>query len=143
MGNIHPNDIGLATFKDVGDVAKLRTAAKTVVEAINELFLNGGQVSDILGEQLYVDGNGNTIIGTGNIIRGDNNLIIGSDNVINGNNLNIIADGATRYEEPDTDFSMDGADVYSNSLYLPYYGIDLGEPPFKVGDKIVLKVSTY
>ena len=38
MGNMHPNDIGLATFKDVGDVAKLRTAAKTVVEAINELF---------------------------------------------------------------------------------------------------------
>lgn len=143
MGNIHPNDIGLATFKDVGDVAKLRTAAKTVVEAINELFLNGGQVSDILGEQLYVDGNGNTIIGTGNIIRGENNLIIGSDNVINGNNLNIIADGVVRYEEPNADFSMDSADVYSNALYLTYYNIELGEPPFKVGDKIVLKVSSY
>ena len=31
MAETHPNDIGLATFQDVGDVAKLKTAAKTVV----------------------------------------------------------------------------------------------------------------
>lgn len=32
MAEIHPNDIGLATFEDVGDVEKLRTEAKKVVE---------------------------------------------------------------------------------------------------------------
>ena len=49
MAEIHPNDIGLATFSDVGDVAKLRTAAKTVVDAINELQerLRGNNVASI------------------------------------------------------------------------------------------------
>ena len=37
MADIHPNDIGLATYEDVGDVEKLKTAAKVVVDAINEI----------------------------------------------------------------------------------------------------------
>ena len=42
MAEIHPNDIGLATYDDVGDVLKLKTSAKQVVEAINEIISNNG-----------------------------------------------------------------------------------------------------
>ena len=37
MAELHPNDIGLAAFNDVGDVSALQTTAKVVVAAINEL----------------------------------------------------------------------------------------------------------
>lgn len=37
MADLHPNDIGLATFEDVGDVNNLQTKAKEIVEAINEI----------------------------------------------------------------------------------------------------------
>ena len=91
MAEIHPNDIGLATYEDVGDVLKLKTSAKQVVEAINELLstnggngatssgaLNGG----IFGEQWYVDGENNVILGTNNVVYGNNNMVIGSDNIV-------------------------------------------------------------
>ena len=38
MAEIHPNDIGLATFADVGDVEKMKTSAKNVVDALNEIY---------------------------------------------------------------------------------------------------------
>ena len=60
MAEIHPNDIGLATFEDVGDVAKLRTVAKVVVDAINEIQENGSG-SGLSFEQIYVDGKNNNI----------------------------------------------------------------------------------
>lgn len=41
MAEIHPNDIGLATFADVGDVEKLKTSAKNLVDALNEIYQNG------------------------------------------------------------------------------------------------------
>ena len=78
MAEIHPNDIGLATFADVGDVEKLKTSAKNVVDALNEIYQNGTQGGSF-GEQWYVDGENNVIIGENNIVYGSNNLIIGSD----------------------------------------------------------------
>ena len=70
MSEIHPNDIGLATFEDVGDVASLRTAAKVVVEAINELLDTKGEGggSGLNFEQIYVDGENNIILGRNNIV---------------------------------------------------------------------------
>ena len=57
MAEIHPNDIGLATFADVGDVEKLKTSAKNLVDALNEIYQNGTQGgSGAFGEQLYVEG---------------------------------------------------------------------------------------
>ena len=41
MAEIHPNDIGLATFDDVGDVRKLKKSAKSIVDALNEIYQNG------------------------------------------------------------------------------------------------------
>ena len=75
MAEIHPNDIGLATFADVGDVEKLKTSAKNVVDALNEIYQNGTQGGSF-GEQWYVDGENNVIIGENNIVYGNNNLII-------------------------------------------------------------------
>ena len=43
MAEIHPNDIGLATFADVGDVEKLKTSAKNLVDELNEIYQNGTQ----------------------------------------------------------------------------------------------------
>ena len=74
MPEIHPNDIGLATYDEVGNVQKLRTTAKNVVEAINELYQNGGNNSGSMGKQFYVDGEDNIIIGTDNIVKGNGNL---------------------------------------------------------------------
>ena len=124
MADIHPNDIGLATYEDVGDVEKLKTAAKVVVDAINELYSTGGGGSsggspsgggsangNTQGfEQIYVDGENNIIIGENNIVYGNNNLIIGSDNVINADNLNFIIDAAT-----DTELTVLG--MYFNIYY--------------------------
>ena len=96
MAEIHPNDIGLATFADVGDVERLKTSAKNVVDALNEIYQNGTQGGSF-GEQWYVDGENNVIIGENNIVYGSNNLIIGSDNIIVGDNINIIASKKHRY----------------------------------------------
>jgi len=82
-----PNDIGLATATDVGNVANLNTQSKTVVEAINEVLQNAGSAA---ADQIYVEGDGNSIAGKGNIVFGNNNKVIGSGNVIVGDNLIVI-----------------------------------------------------
>ena len=120
MAEIHPNDIGLATYDEVGDVAKLRTTAKTIVTAINELYQGGGNSSGSLGEQLYVDGEDNIIIGQNNVVYGNNNLIIGSDNIIVGNNLNILSDATTKSVSPNDEFSYDYFDPYDNLIWYWY-----------------------
>ena len=100
MAEIHPNDIGLATFADVGDVEKLKTSAKNLVDALNEIYQNGTQGGgSAFGEQWYVDGENNIILGENNIVYGSNNLIIGSDNIIVGDGVNIIAAGKSIYNE--------------------------------------------
>ena len=53
MAEIQPNDIGLATFADVGDVANLQTNEKEIVAAINEVLANG---SGSTGDQMYMEG---------------------------------------------------------------------------------------
>ena len=103
MAEIHPNDIGLATFADVGDVEKLKTSAKNLVDALNEIYQNGTQGGNF-GEQMYVDGENNLILGENNIVYGSNNLIIGSDNIIVGDGVNIIAAGKSIYNEAEVSF---------------------------------------
>jgi len=144
MAEIHPNDIGLATYDEVGDVAKLRTTAKTIVTAINELYQNGGSIQNIMGKQMYVDGSDNVIIGENNVVYGNNNLIIGSDNCIVGSNLAIITDNISKSKTLDFELYFPYFDTSNNILYYYYYFYD-EEPtdfslPFKVGDKIVINL---
>ena len=138
MKDIHPNDIGLATFADVGDVAKLRTVAKTVVSAINELYQSGGTSSGIVGNQVYVDGNNNIVVGENNVVVGNNNLVLGSNNVVIGDNVTLMFDESLKYTSSVESF---GADAYEPELKRVYYVIDDGETlPFKIGDKVVIRV---
>ena len=75
MAEIHPNDIGL------------KTKAKTLVGAVNELCGEEYGANKIMGVQLYIDGENNVIIGENNVVHGNDNLIIGNDtNVISFNN---------------------------------------------------------
>ena len=83
---VEPTDIGLATYNDVGDVSQLRTVAKTVVAAINELK-QGADIDPIIGDQVYIDGENNVVIGKGNVVKGKNNLVFGSDNIVVGDNV--------------------------------------------------------
>lgn len=134
MAEIHPNDIGLATFADVGNVERLRTSAKTVVEAINEIYQTGGSQS-VLGDQLYIDGENNVIFGTNNAVYGSNNLIIGSNNVLVGSGHNLI--GSERYIYTSPPLSFEWFDVSLKRLYFYVYEENV-TIPFKVGDKILL-----
>ena len=138
MAEIHPNDIGLATFADVGDVEKLKTSAKNVVDALNEIYQNGTQGGSF-GEQWYVDGENNVIIGENNIVYGSNNLIIGSDNIIVGDNINIIASKKQRYNSLNIEFHYYDAGTGQISYYI--YSEEQTEMPLKVGDKLVISVS--
>lgn len=143
MSDIHPNDIGLATYEEVGNVQKLRTSAKNVVEAINELYQNGGSIKSILGEQIYVDGEDNVIIGPNNVVSGNGNLVIGSDNIIRGNNICIIADNTQKYTTPYSNLYYEWFDVTTNKLYYYYWLENEDEtfvPPFHLGDKAVIIV---
>ena len=135
MAEIHPNDIGLATFADVGDVSELRTAAKTIVSAINELC-NANGVTPILGEQVYVDGNNNVIIGTGNVVKGSNNLIVGSDNLVISDGAIVFKHGIRLYLE--NSFSL--VDYNADQRKIVY---DYGQvvPTFVIGDKIAFKIK--
>ena len=143
MAEIHPNDIGLATYDEVGDVAKLRTTAKTIVAAINELYQGGGNNSGSLGEQLYVDGEDNIIIGQNNVVKGTGNLIIGSDNVVVGNNLSIVSDNVYKCNEPYGTLYYEWFDINENKMYY-YYWLenedDVFVPPFHVGDKVLVSI---
>lgn len=143
MPEIHPNDIGLATYDEVGNVQKLRTTAKNVVEAINELYQNGGNNSGSMGKQFYVDGEDNIIIGTDNIVKGNGNLIIGSGNILVGNNYNMVADNVNKYQDPYNSLYYEWFDSSENKMYYYYY--EDGEntqfvPPFQVGDKVAISV---
>ena len=141
MAEIHPNDIGLATYEDVGDVKKLLTVAKNIVAAINELYQNSSDIGDALGKQLYVDGENNVIIGQNNVVHGSNNLIVGSDNVIVGDNYSIFADNYKRYSLPP------GGDFYNYdiSTNTAYFGMMESEYGFDipVGAKVLIKLSAY
>ena len=136
MADLHPNDIGLATFEDVGDVSALQTNAKKIVDAINEIKETGSSLSS-LEDQLYVDGEKNIILGKNNIVYGSNNLIIGSDNVITANNISVIGSEKNAY--------------LSDNNFYTYYDVNSGELTcdtdkditalFKIGDKAVLEIS--
>ena len=137
MAEIHPNDIGLATFADVGDVEKLKTSAKNLVDALNEIYQNGTQGGNF-GEQMYVDGENNIILGENNIVYGSNNLIIGSDNIIVGDGVNIIAAGKSIYNEAEVSF--EGYDAETRQVgYYPH--INDAALPVKTGDKVAIKVN--
>lgn len=138
MAEILPSDIGLATFEDVGDVQKLRTKAKNVVEAVNEIYETGGQGQELpsLGEQLYVEGTGNIIIGEGNTVYGNNNLIIGNHNVVIGDNHNIISSNKLVYN--DYGYSYDYYEIDSNAITIFKGGGTVTNPKLSVGDKMVV-----
>ncbi|MCR4719778.1 MAG: hypothetical protein K5768_09140 [Firmicutes bacterium] len=142
MANIHPNDIGLATYADVGNVERLRTSAKTVVEAINEIYQTGGGGSSIDENQFYVDGENNVIVGKNNAVRGSNNLIIGSNNIIVGNNVNLIGGNKTVYKEPNAYFYITWIDT-DGKIYYDNYDYDADQqlpPPFEIGDKVIFSL---
>ena len=150
MADIHPNDIGLATYEDVGDVAKLKTAAKVVVDAINEIYTSGGGTSSGGGsangntqgfEQIYVDGENNIIIGENNIVYGNNNLIIGSDNVINADNLNFIGNKYCRYDKSIISISTVDTQTKQLNFYLPPTNTNTSKSPINAGDKVVFNMT--
>lgn len=135
MPELNPNDIGLATYADVGDVSELRTSAKTIVSAINELCSANG-VTPILGEQVYVDGKNNVIIGTGNVVRGSNNLIVGSDNLVISDGAIVFKNGIRLYHR--SDFSLQDYNVDQRKIVYDY---DRTEPTFVIGDKVAFKIK--
>lgn len=135
MADLHPNDIGLATFEDVGDVANLRTSAKKIVDAINEVYQNGSPASS-LGTQWYVDGENNFILGENNIVYGSNNLIIGSDNIVAANNINVIGSTKQVYYCP-TDLYTNHFDPSTGTLYISF----IDDPSFSIGDKVIFSIS--
>ena len=136
MADLHPNDIGLATFEDVGDVSTLQTNAKKVVDAINEIKETGSSLSS-LEDQLYVDGENNIILGKGNVVYGSNNLVIGSDNVVAANNLIVLGSGKQAYATPDNFYAS--YDFNTGGVYCDG-GTDTASM-FAIGDKAVLEVS--
>lgn len=140
MAEIHPNDIGLATFADVGDVEKLKTSAKNLVDALNEIYQNGTQGGgSAFGEQCYVDGENNIILGENNIVCGNNNFIIGSDNIIVGDNINMIASEKQKYQSMEIGF--DNYDTETGKIQVYIYAENQNNIPFKVKDKLVFSIS--
>lgn len=142
MAEIHPNDIGLATYADVGNVERLRTTAKTVVEAINEIYQTGGGGSSVDTDQIYVDGENNVIVGKGNIVYGSDNLVIGSNNTVIGNNINLIGGNKSVYKSPSEYFMINWLDT-DGKIYYENYNYDASESlpiPFEVGDKVAISV---
>lgn len=138
MAEIHPNDIGLATFADVGDVSGLKTKAKTLVGAVNELCGEEYGANKIMGVQLYIDGEDNVIIGENNIVYGSNNLVIGSNNIINGSGHNLIQSNKSIFAP--LDVSLDSVDLDTGRIY--YYLYSGGQAlPFAAGDKVVMTIS--
>ena len=138
MAEVHPNDIGLATFEDVGDVQKLLTAAKNVVAAINEIYQNAGDKDNAFGVQLYVDGENNVIIGQNNIVYGNNNLIVGSNNIIIGDNHTVFTNGTKIYSAPNLyPYSYDPeTGAFSYSVFEENF-----VPSVKVGDTVAVQLS--
>lgn len=140
MAEIHPNDIGLATFEDVGDVQKLLTVAKNIVAAINELYQNSSDIGDALGKQIYVDGENNVIIGQNNIVHGSNNLIVGSNNVVVGDNYSIFTDNYQRFGSPNGGYFYS----YDTENNIAYYSMMEPDVDFDIpnGVNIAIQLST-
>lgn len=138
MAEIQPNDIGLATFADVGDVANLQTNAKEIVAAINEVYASGNGSS---GEQLYMEGEDNAVIGGGNIIFGNHNRIFGKGNVVIGDNHLVIGSNKTIMESMG-DVSFEWVDTSSKRVYFYIYS-DSGDNVnfnIQVGDRVIVSI---
>ena len=140
MAEIYPNDIGLATFADVGDVEKLKTSAKNLVDALNEIYQNGTQGGgSAFGKQWYVDGENNVILGENNLVHGSNNFIIGSNNIIVGDNINIISSGISKCQS--IGFGFGSYDMETGRInYQPYSDEEI-TMPIKAGDKVVISIG--
>ncbi|MGI6195454.1 MAG: peptidase G2 autoproteolytic cleavage domain-containing protein, partial [Eubacteriales bacterium] len=136
MAEIQPNDIGLATFADVGDVANLQTNAKEIVAAINEVYASGNGSS---GEQLYMEGEDNAVIGGGNIIFGNHNRIFGKGNVVIGDNHIVIGSNKTITESPG-DVSFDWVDTYLKQIYFYIYSEENVNFFLQAGDRVVVSI---
>jgi hypothetical protein len=136
MAEILPSDIGLATFADVGDVTNLRTNAKEVVAAINEVLANSeGTIS---GEQLFMQGEDNTVIGGGNIIFGNGNRVLGSGNMIVGDNHLVIGSSKTIVEGMGEVY-FDWVDFSLKRIYFYIYEDDANFH-LQAGDKVVIDI---
>jgi hypothetical protein len=136
MAEIQPNDIGLATFADVGDVANLQTNAKEIVAAINEVLANGNGSS---GEQIYMEGEDNAVIGGGNVILGNHNRIFGKGNVVIGDNHLVIGSNKTITEYLG-DVSFEWVDTYSKRIYFYIYSEGDVNFNIQVGDRVVVSI---
>ena len=140
MAEIHPNDIGLATFADVGDVEKLKTSAKNLVDALNEIYQNGTQGgSGAFGEQWYVDGENNIILGENNIVCGNNNFIIGLDNIVVGDNITMIA--SEKYKYGSVNIGYENFDTETGIIPYYIYSDEQTDTTLKVGDKLVFSLG--
>ena len=140
MAEIHPNDIGLATFADVGDVEKLKTSAKNLVDALNEIYQNGTQGGgSAFGEQWYVDGENNIILGENNIVCGNNNFIIGSDNIVVGDNITMIA--SKKYKYGSVNIGYENFDTETGIIPYYIYSDEQTDTTLKVGDKLVFSLG--
>ena len=138
MADIHPNDIGLATYADVGDVKKLRTVAKTIVEALNEVYETGTVGKEgISWKQVYVDGENNVIIGKNNMVYGHNNFIVGSNNIVLGDNHTLFK--SSHIIAKSTNISIDSFDI--NTKRIIFYANPNEIFPYSVGDKVVFKAN--
>ena len=140
MAEIHPNDIGLATFADVGDVEKLKNSAKNLVDALNEIYQNGTQGGgSAFGEQWYVDGENNIILGENNIVCGNNNFIIGSDNIVVGDNIIMIA--SEKYKYGSVNIGYENFDTETGIIPYYIYSDEQTDTTLKVGDKLVFSLG--
>jgi hypothetical protein len=137
MAEILPSDIGLATFADVGDVANLRTNAKEVVAAINEVLANSqGTIS---GEQLYMEGEDNTVIGSGNVIFGNGNRVFGTGNLIIGDNHFVIGTNKEISEDLG-DIYIDRIDVALKRIYF-FSASGNMDLHIQTGDRVVISMN--
>lgn len=134
MPEIKPTDIGLATFSDVGDVSTLKTTAKTIVAAINELQQSSSSES-IIGKQAYIQGEDNVVIGNDNVILGNNNLVFGTGNIVVGDNVVVFSNeknilDASGFNCTDINFTENRI-LYSNTSETV---------AINVGDKVALSI---
>lgn len=136
MAEIEPNDIGLATFADVGDVANLQTNAKEIVAAINEVFACGGGSS--AGEQLFMEGEDNAVIGGGNVILGSHNRVIGKGNIVIGDN-NIVIGSDKVITESLGDISFEWMDMALKRIYFYMYSENVNLH-LQAGDKVIINI---
>ena len=134
MAEIQPNDIGLATFNDVGDVTNLKTNAKEVVAAINELFANSRETASY--EQLFVEGEDNKIFGSGNVIFGNGNRVFGEGNIIVGDN-HIVIGSNKRIAGGMEGLYFDWVEAPSKRIYFFLDGTDFH---LQEGDRVVLEI---